>query len=62
MRRYSAPCDAPENRAASPKMEWLSQSTLRISYSPKSVGPGAKTVMKDIDVTKTVHVTFVARD
>jgi hypothetical protein len=54
---YSAPCAA--DRAASPKIEWLSNTALQISYLKK---PGAKDpALKNLDVTKTVNVTFVAR-
>jgi hypothetical protein len=55
---YSAPCAA--DRAASPKIEWLSNTALQISYLKN---PAAKPpALKGLDVTKTVHVTFVARD
>ncbi len=50
---YSAPC------AASPKIEWLSNTELQISYAKN---PTAKApALKDADITKTVHVTFVER-
>lgn len=48
---YSAPC------AASPKIEWLSNAALQISYAKNS----AAKALKDHDVTKTVHVTFVEK-
>ena len=48
---YSAPC------AASPKIEWLSNTELQISYTKNA----AAKALKDHDVTKTVHVTFVTR-
>jgi hypothetical protein len=55
---YSAPCAA--DRAVSPKIEWLSNTALQISYLKN---PAAKPpTLKGLDITKTVHVTFVARD
>jgi hypothetical protein len=60
---FSAPCDAPEKRATSPKIEWLSPTALQISYAANTAGFNEKkAVMKPLDVTKVVHVTFVARD
>lgn len=50
---YGAPC------AAAPKIEWLSNTTLQISYAKNSVTK--LSMMKDADITKTVHVTFVER-
>ena len=60
---YRAPCAAPAQRAAFPKIEWLSNTALQITY-PASVlaadagGPR----MKMLDASRFVHVTFVARD
>ena len=57
---YSGPCGSFANRAPSPKIEWLSDTALQIT---RKAAPDAKTVrMKTIDVTKSVHVTFVERD
>jgi hypothetical protein len=57
---YNAPCDTPANRPVSPKVEWLSDTALRVTYAKP--GEGVKFIRKEIDVTKTVHMTFVARD
>ena len=55
---YSAPCGKFADGAPSPKIEWLSATALQISYAPSA----ARTPkLKEIDVTKSVHVTFVAR-
>jgi hypothetical protein len=56
---FNAPCDMA-NRQTSPKFEWLSDTALRVSYAKP--GESEKFIRKDIDVTKTVHMTFVARD
>ena len=51
---YSAPC------AASPKIEWLSNTELQISYAKNSTAKPP--TLKDHDVTKAVRVTFVERE
>jgi hypothetical protein len=56
---YTAPCGRFADGAPSPKIEWLSNTALQISYAKN---PSAKPPkLKDADVTKAVHVTFVAR-
>ena len=56
---FSAPCDVPEKRASSPKIEWLSDRALQITYSPQAPGFNEKkAVKKHLDVTKSVKVTF----
>ena len=58
---YAAPCGSFANGEPSPKIEWLSASALQITYA--AAAPDAKTARtKNIDVTKSVHVTFVARE
>ena len=60
---YSAPCDSFANHEKSPKIKWLSNTALQITYSINATGFTArKEKLKKIDVTKTVHVTFVARE
>lgn len=60
---YSAPCDTPEHRTVSPKIEWLSNAAVKISYAAKAPGFSEKKLrMKPLDVTKFVHVTFAAHD
>lgn len=60
---YSASCDTPDRRAVSPKIEWLSPSAVKISYAAKAPGFNQKkSVMKPLDITDFVHVTFVAQE
>ena len=56
---YSAPCARSANGEPLPKIEWHSATALQVSYA---AGVMKMLKMKDIDVTKTVHVTFVARE
>ena len=56
---YSAPCGRSANGEPLPKIEWLSATALQIGYE---TNPAKKLKMKDVDVTKSVHVTFVAQD
>jgi hypothetical protein len=55
---YSGPCAA--DRKAWPKIEWKSNTDLQITYGQESAAAKSP-VIKDLDVTKTVHVTFVER-
>jgi hypothetical protein len=55
---YSGPCGSFADREPSPKIEWLSATALQISYANN---PAKKPKLKDIDVTKIVHVTFAVR-
>jgi len=55
---YSGPCAA--DRKAWPKIEWKSNADLVVTYAKESASVKSP-VIKDLDVTKTVHVTFVAR-
>ncbi|MEJ2376138.1 MAG: hypothetical protein P8Y53_11865 [Pseudolabrys sp.] len=58
-RVYSGPC-APEGaRADLPKMQWLSDTALRITYP--AVPAGAKRTMEPMDASNFVHVTYAAR-
>ena len=60
---YSGPCGVFTDRAPSPKIEWLSNLGLQITYAVNLAGAGVKQPrLKNIDVTKSVHVTFVARE
>ena len=56
---YSAPCGKFANGEPSPTIEWHSPEALQISYAASAA---KKLKMKDRDVTKSVLVTFVARD
>ena len=54
---YSAPCGRSANGEPLPKIEWLSATALQIAYV---TNPAKKPKLKDIDVTKSVHVTFLS--
>jgi hypothetical protein len=54
---YSGACGVFANGEKAPKIDWLSNAALQISY-PNN--PAKKPKLKDIDVTKTVHVTFLS--
>ncbi len=58
---YAAPCAAPSGRVPPPEMEWLSNTELRITYSPPPAPDAAKVKMNALDASKYVHVTYVAR-
>ncbi len=59
---YRAPCAPPNRRADLPKMQWLSDSALQIAYASAPVALAKeKPLMKALDASKFVHVTFVAR-
>lgn len=60
---YRAPCAPPSLRAGLPKMQWLSNEALQISFAPDPAAPAKeKPLMKALDASKFVHVTFVARE
>jgi hypothetical protein len=56
---YAAPCGRFADGAPSPKIEWLSDTALRITVPPHPAD--AKVRTKTLDITKTVTVTFVER-
>jgi hypothetical protein len=58
---YAAPCAAFATGDVSPKLEWLSGTALQIAHAAYAAGAKAPR-FKTIDVTKSVHVTFVERD
>jgi len=59
---YRAPCAPPERRAELPKLQWLSDSALQIAYAPDPSAPGKeKPLMKALDASKFVHVTYLAQ-
>lgn len=58
---YAAPCAAPVKRATLPKVEWLSNTAVQITYAPASAAADAKPPRtKPLDASHFVHVTFVA--
>jgi hypothetical protein len=56
-RVYAGPCAPSTLRAVLPKMQWLSNTALQITYAP-SAGDNDKRRMKTLDASKFVHVTF----
>ena len=57
---YAAPCAAPAKRAALPKVEWLSNTAVQITYASASPAADAKPPrLKPLDASHFVHVTFV---
>ena len=57
---YAAPCAAPAKRAGLPKVEWLSNTAVQITYAPVSPAADAKQPrMKPLDASHFVRVTFV---
>ena len=58
---YAAPCAAPAKRAGLPRVEWLSNTAVQITYALASPVAGAKQPrMKPLDASHFVRVTFVA--
>lgn len=58
---FSAPCEVPEKRVAVPRIEWQSDRSLNVVYSPQAPGyDAAKVVKKHLDITSSVKVTFEA--
>ena len=56
---YSAPCGRSADGAPLPKIEWHSPASLQVFYAASAA---KKLKMKEMDVTNSVLVTFVARD
>ena len=56
---YSAPCGGSATGETLPKIEWHSAAALQISYAASAA---KKLKMKERDVTKSVLVTFIARE
>jgi len=60
---FSAPCGQFGNGEPSPKLEWLSATVLQIATAAHPPAPAGKIPRKkNIDVTKSVHVSVVERD
>ena len=58
---YAAPCGKFATGAPSPKIEWLSNAALQITTAAHPFAPNAKPIRtKNIDVTRSVHVTFLS--
>ncbi len=58
---YAAPCATPSGRTPPPETQWLSNTALRIAYSPPPAADVAEVKMKPLDPSKYVHIEYVAR-
>lgn len=58
---YAAPCATASGRVPPPEIKWLSNTSLRITYSPAPKADAAKLKMKPMDASKYVHIEYVAR-
>ncbi len=58
---YAAPCATIAGRVPPPQIEWLSNTSVRITYSPPPASDRGKVKMKPMDASKYVHVTYVER-
>jgi hypothetical protein len=58
---YSGPCAAPDKRAALPKIEWLANNKVTITYAPEP-GAGKPPRLKERDMSLFVDVTYVKAD
>jgi hypothetical protein len=58
---YAASCAGPAKWAALPKVEWLSNTAVQITYAPALPAAGVKQPrMTPLDASHFVRVTFVA--
>jgi hypothetical protein len=55
---YGAPCASPEKRADLPKVEWLANDKVRITYAPEP-GAGKAPRLKQRDMSLFVDITYV---
>ena len=55
---YGGPCAAPAKRDALPKIEWLANNKVQITYAPEP-GAGKAPRLKDRDMSLFVDVTYV---
>jgi hypothetical protein len=57
---YGAPCATSDRRKELPKMEWLSDKSLRITYAP--VDNGQKPRLKDHDASRFIDISYVRQN
>jgi hypothetical protein len=55
---FNGPCAAPGKRDAFPKIEWLANNKVQITYSPEP-GAGKPPRLKDRDMSLFVDITYV---
>jgi hypothetical protein len=58
---YAAPCATSSGRTPPPEVQWLSNTALRITYSPPPKAEAGKLKTKPLDPSKYVHIDYVAR-
>jgi hypothetical protein len=60
---FSAECDTFADHSNSPKVEWISDGNLQITFSINSTAlTSHKVSLRKIDASGSVHVTFVAHE
>jgi hypothetical protein len=55
---YGAPCAAPGKRATLPKIEWLANNAVQITYAPEP-GAGKAPRLKERDLSLFVDIKYV---
>jgi hypothetical protein len=55
---YGAPCAAPGRRSALPKIEWLANNAVQITYAPEP-GAGKAPRLKERDMSLFVDIKYV---
>jgi hypothetical protein len=58
---FSAPCATITGRVPPPQMAWVSNTQLRITYSPPPAPDRPKVKLKPMDASKFVHIEYVER-
>jgi len=60
---YSGPCDSFTNHEPSPKVQWTSDSSLRIEFSINETAISPSQVrLKKVDASNSVAVSFIAHE
>jgi hypothetical protein len=58
---FAAPCATITGRVPAPQITWISNTQLRIAYSPPPAPDRATVKTKPLDASKYVHVDYIAR-
>jgi hypothetical protein len=60
---YASPCATPARPGDAPLVEWLSNTALRITYTPAPAGFDTGRLRRRlVDASKYVHISYVARE
>ena len=59
---YGAPCAPPGKRPTLPKIEWTSNTAVRITYPAVPAEGDKKPRLKPLDASRFVQVTFVEQE